>query len=420
MKAQKKRVTFKKVLPNGVKLYMCSDKNLKRIYASYEVRYGLSGMFNSVLINGKEEKLPFGMAHFLEHTILEHSVHGNLLHEFMSKNYSFNGVTGDRYTRYYILGYKDMKESIKKLIEAVDIPVFTPEDLEKVKPAVIEELTKNFDRKYSKAFACIGRNLYSGYEEKPATLNSLDSAETTEKFNYEIVKKAYDAYYYDANKTLVIAGNIDIDDMLKFLDEVYKNIKPHKQIAETIYYDKFEVRKTREVLYEDMHNDYMILAFKRKYTEKKNILKEKIYRMIYYALCFDENEDFQNKLNDEKIIIGRIGTEDDVFNNINELYFITDILDENRFREELIKYLKTNIDSIKKEDFELYKKNLVASTVVEWDNPYAVFMVFPRNLEYYDEFDSTPLMLSLDFEEFKNHIKSINYDTYTSVILKNK
>ena len=90
MKALKKRTTFKKVLPNGVKLYMYSDKNLKRVYASYEVRYGLSGMFNSVLINGKEEKLPFGMAHFLEHTILEHSKHGNLLHEFMSKNYSFN------------------------------------------------------------------------------------------------------------------------------------------------------------------------------------------------------------------------------------------------------------------------------------------------------------------------------------------
>ena len=420
MKAQKTRKTFKKVLPNGVKLYMYSDKNLKRVFASYEVRYGLSGMFNNILIDGKEEKLPFGMAHFIEHTLLEHSVHGNLLHEFMSKNYSFNGVTGDRYTRYYILGYKDMKESIKKLIEAMDIPVFTAEDIEKVKPAVIEELTKNFDKKYSKAFVCAGRNLYSGYEEKPATYNSLDSAETTEKFDYDTVKKAYDAYYYDANKTLVIAGNIDIDDMLEYLDSIYKNIKPHKQIAKTIYYDEFKVRKKKEVLYEEMHNDFMLIAFKRKCSSTKDVLKEKLYRLMYYGMSFDENETFEKRLNDEKVIIGTISREDDVFNNVNEIYFMTDILDEDKFIEELTKFLKTNIDNISRDDFELFKRNLVATSVVRWDNPYSVFMNFTRNLEYYDEFDDSALMQSLDYDEFIKYIKTIDYDTYTTVLIKNK
>ena len=140
-----------------------------------------------------------------------------------------NAQTHDRFTRFFILGYKDMKDSIEKLIRIIDEPVFTKESIEKVKPAVIEELKKINDKKYTKAFACAGRNLYAGYEEKAATYNTLGSEEETKAFTYELARKAYDMYYYDANKKLVIAGNIDIDEMEEFVLNIYKTIKPHKK-----------------------------------------------------------------------------------------------------------------------------------------------------------------------------------------------
>ena len=420
MKEPKIKKMYKKVLPNGVTLYMYSDKNLKRTYANYIIGYGNSGMFNEVSINGKKEKLPFGMAHFLEHMLLEQSKYGNMLHYFLSKNYDMNAQTHDRFTRFFILGYKDMKDSIEKLIRIIDEPAFTKESIEKVKPAVIEELKKINDKKYTKAFACAGRNLYAGYEEKAATYNTLGSEEETKAFTYELARKAYDMYYYDANKKLVIAGNIDIDEMEEFVLNIYKSIKPHKKIGETVLNDKFPVRKKKEVLYDVMNNTLMVLAFKRKYTEKKNIFKENIYRNIYYRTSLYDNDSFKNRLNDEKIIIGDIIYDQDVFNGINEIFFMADILNEELFEKELINYLKTNIDNISEEDFNLYKKNYIASSITNWDDPYSVFSSFTISLEYFDEIDYSKVAKSLDYNEFKEHIKTINYDEYTKVIMENK
>lgn len=420
MKEQNDKKTYKRVLPNGVTLYMNSCKKVKRVFALYRVNYGSSGVYNDIMVGNKKVKLPFGMAHFLEHTLIEQSKFGNALHYFLDKNYDFNGYTADNFTCFYIIGYKDMKESIKKLIHLVDDPVYTKESIEKVKPAVIEELTKSGDRKYARAFLCAARNLYSGHEEKHSSLINIGTEKETKEFTYELVKQAYDAYYYDSNKTLIIGGNIDIDEMEKFIEEVYKEIKPHKQIAKRIKDKEFKIRKKREALYDNMNNDFMIISFKRKYDEVKNRLKEKIYRSIYYGFSLFHNDDFKNKLNDKKIIIGPIEYDDYVSDGINELTFYADILNEKEFEKELIKFLKENIDNVTLEDFNLYKKNYIASSITDWDTPYHIYHMFARMCDYQEEMDVLDLAFSLDYNEFIKHIKSINYDTYTKVILKNK
>ena len=63
----------KKTLSNGVKVYFYKDSSLKRIFMTYNVNYGSHGYFNNIKLNGKKVTLPFGMAHFLENTLIENS-----------------------------------------------------------------------------------------------------------------------------------------------------------------------------------------------------------------------------------------------------------------------------------------------------------------------------------------------------------
>ena len=75
------------------------------------------------------EVLP-GIAHFLEHMLGEHSKYGNMYKIFSDKKYQKNGITYGELTRFYFCGLNDIKESIKILINTIDDPVFTKEDVE--------------------------------------------------------------------------------------------------------------------------------------------------------------------------------------------------------------------------------------------------------------------------------------------------
>ena len=254
----------KKTLSNGIKVYFYKDSSLKRIFMTYNINYGSLGYFNNIKLNGKKITLPFGMAHFLEHTLIEHSYKGNMLHNFLNKNYDFNGMTKMETTTYIFIGKKRYKESIKELITMVDNPVFTSEDIEHVKNAVCEELKQSNDNRYSKAFNLNKRNLYSNYEAIDKSLSTIGTVEETMKFDYDIVKTAYDAYYRDDNKFIVLGGNFNIDEMTNYLEEIYKGIKPHKVKFEIIDDKKFELRKKEDVLYDNINTEFNIITFKER------------------------------------------------------------------------------------------------------------------------------------------------------------
>ena len=114
------------------------------------------------------------------------------------------------------------------LINMIDDPVFNEESIEKVKNAIIEEVTKNDDIKYRIAHNLNRRNTYKSFEAISESLNTLGTKETTNSITYDIARTCYDAFYSTNNKFLVIGGNIDIDEMVEYLEEIYKELPAHK------------------------------------------------------------------------------------------------------------------------------------------------------------------------------------------------
>ena len=95
-----------KKLSNGIKVYFLKDDNMKRVHVSYNVNYGTHGYFDKFYYKDKSYHVEPAIAHFLEHMLIETSKRGNMLLNYMDRNYDANGTLkalrmGEKRTRRY-------------------------------------------------------------------------------------------------------------------------------------------------------------------------------------------------------------------------------------------------------------------------------------------------------------------------------
>lgn len=386
-----------KKLKNGIKVYFYKNKNMKRTVVSYNVNYGNLGYYDNFYYKNKFYSMPPAVAHFLEHTLIEESKYGNMLHRFKDKNYEVNGLTGLYLTSYYFVGINEIKESIKMLINMIDDPVFNEESIEKVKNAIIEEVTKNDDIKYRIAHNLNRRNTYKSFEAISESLNTLGTKETTNSITYDIARTCYDAFYSTNNKFLVIGGNIDIDEMVEYLEEIYKELPAHKDELKTQDYDEpNEVRKDFEEIVKPVDTDYIIVTYKFKNNYKKEKIYLDLYLYFFLRMKFGSSTKFVTELINNKIIIGGIGWDTDYFKNTFTISFQADVINKDKFLEELSGQL--NSKNMDKKDFELIKKTLKVNELSKLDYIYQAIKNFPFDLQY------VPKIFIL------NHIEKITYE----------
>ena len=204
-----KRNYIKKTLKNGVKLYLYPDKKMKQYYVDYMIDYGSSGKWFDFFLDDKLHHVLPGCAHFLEHMLGEHSKYGDFYSYLETKKYFKNAETGFDITHYFFRGTEDVLESIKRIIHIVDDPVFTKKDVEETKHAIIEETKRAQNNKIRCLLGVMERNLYKNLNLYTETLATIGNEQTTKDITYEMLKTCYDAFYYDENKTLLIAGPFD-------------------------------------------------------------------------------------------------------------------------------------------------------------------------------------------------------------------
>ena len=94
------------ILDNGLTVLLNRDKSKKRTTANIYVKCG--GVDNTYKIDGIQKVFPYGVAHFLEHYLLEQSIYGNA-GEYFSQDYiDFNGITYNYVKRRFYQDYLEL------------------------------------------------------------------------------------------------------------------------------------------------------------------------------------------------------------------------------------------------------------------------------------------------------------------------
>lgn len=407
---------IKKTLKNGVKLYLFVDPKMKQTYCSYGVFYGSSGEYLDFYLDGTHHHVLPGCAHFLEHLLGEHSKYGNIYKNFAKKKYSKNGGTNNNITNYFFIGIEDIKESIKELINSIDDPIYTEEDIDETRKAIIEEVNMVSDNKYRKANSLCLRNMFNNKEVITDTLCSIGDANTTKKITKEMLDNCYNAFYNDENKFLIIAGNINEEEMTSYIESIYKDLKPHPKKMEYYDYGKsLDVRKEEDIIYMPTSDDIALMGFKLQKNDFSNI-EISIYLEFIFDSKFSDETTFVKKLKDKNII-----TRFDVCSKYflkDEVYFSLGATTPKyktflkKLKEELI------LNNFKEKDFELFIRVLISTQLKRVDKKYKTLRNFPYELPFTENFDDIEYIKTLTFEKFLNFYQSLDFDTNSVVIIR--
>lgn len=409
---------YKKIiLNNGIPLYLNINKSLKQVFFGYYIGYGSSGKWFDFNLNGKEYHVLPGYAHFLEHLLGERSKYGNLYSIlFQEKNYNINAYTSQYHTFYHFLGVDDIKESIKKMIEAIDDPVFTKEDVEKTRHAIEEEASMTTDNYDSIAVNLAANNLYKSYDSFYKTLTSIGDRETTKQMDYETIKICYEAFYKDDNKKLVISGNVDEKEIVDFLNNLYSKLPSHNAKVILPNYDLDPIRNEKVEIQRDVSMNIESIGFKIKKNEE--LTKEEV------SFCMDIISEyihgyetkFALSLKDNRLI--------DILKynyfswNDNYLEYLCSYVSKKGD-----KYYKTIVDKINKKDitkeeYDLVRKKIIADEVRYFDDKYDSPTNFGNRIQFTENYSDIDFFTSIDYDRFMEIYNSLDFNNHTKVAVK--
>ena len=205
-------------LDNGLTVMIVPKSGVQKKYMIWGTNYGSND--NKFIVPGEniETEVPNGVAHFLEHKLFEQENGTNSLDVLTGLGVNANAYTTNDHTAYLFECTDNFYEAMDELMDYVQHPYFTDENVEKEKGIIGQEIMMYDDypdwRVYLNAIQAM-------YHNHPIKIDITGSIETINKINKEILYKCYNTFYNPSNMVLVIAGDFNPEEILK---EVQKRL----------------------------------------------------------------------------------------------------------------------------------------------------------------------------------------------------
>ncbi len=400
-------------LPNKVRLVLAEDKSKNQTYAELIVNFG--GAVEKYKRNKECKKITPGLAHLMEHYLVENSIYGSMFNYFKEKFVTFNATTNFNKTRFYIDTVFDFDMRLEELIKLVNTPVFADLSLEKTKKPIIEEIKRNNDRLYNKFSKKINDCTYVRMKCRETTGSSKDVNSITVKELQEV----HDLFYQVENQTIFIAGNFDTKKIAKLVEKIYGEIE--REHIDYKILDKPEIAKVKKRkghVIDPNVDEFINITFKidlSKLTPKEKV-KSTFYLSHFLNYNFNDSSSAYQTLSQNKDTIYSITT--------STSYFLKDIclLDVGMYGTNLKKFKSIVFDVIKKkyadkEMFELWKKETLIKMIIRQNRVYSSGQAFLENVLTfgYNDIDKISDIEEFSLKDYKEFLNKLDFSNYTIV-----
>lgn len=351
-------------LENGMTVIIIPKNTTKKKYVIWGVNFG--SIDNHFKVNGEEIYIPDGVAHFLEHKMFEQENGKNSLDTLMALGIDANAYTTSDHTAYLFECTDHFYEGLDELMNYVQNPYFTNENVEKEKGIIAQEIRMYDDDP--------GWQLYMGildclYKNNPIKVDIAGTVESISKITPEVLYKCYNTFYALDNMTLVICGDFEPE---KLLEEVKKRLTKNKtyEKIERIYPEK-EKTINKKYVEKNMNVSMPIFAIGIKDVSKMDseIVKKHIAIEILLNVIIGKSSDLYKKMYNQGLLL----EEPSIDYEFSEEYAHIVISGQSNDSEEVYKMFKEEIENYKKNGlninhFERIKKKIYGEYVVEYNN----------------------------------------------------
>lgn len=353
-------------MENGLDVYFMPKKGFTKKYAVLATNYG-SNDLEFIPINEKEKiVVNAGIAHFLEHKMFEQENGTNSLDKLMALGIDANAYTTNDHTAYLFECTEHFYEGLDELMNYVQNPYFTDENVEKEKGIISQEIRMYDDdpgwQLYMSVLDCL-------YKENPIKIDIAGTVDSIKEINKDTLYKCYNTFYAPNNMTLVVCGDFEPKDILEQIKgRITKNSLDEK--IERIYPTSNEKINKKNVEREmNVSMPLFAIGFKDIKGMNDEIVKKHIAIEILLNMLVGKSSDLYKELYDA----GTLLEEPDMDYEFSKQYAHVVISGQserpydvyNKLKDEIKKYIKNGLDS---KHFERIKKKVYGDYVIEYNN----------------------------------------------------
>ena len=364
----KEKLFFEK-LENGMPVLIIPKRGMKKKYMIWGTYYGSNDNIFIVPGESKETRVPEGVAHFLEHKMFEQENGTNSLDVLTALGVEANAYTTNDHTAYLFEGTTNFFEAMDELMNYVQNPYFTDENVEKEKGIIGQEIMMYDDYPDWKVYLNAMKAMYHNHSVKIDIVGTIDSISKIDK---EVLYKCYHTFYNPENMVMVICGDFEPESLLEEVKKRLESVEPIGEIKR-IYPDE-PTNIVKEKIEEQMEvsQPMYTIGIKDKpidHMESNQIVQKELAMQILLELLVGKSSYLYKELYNKGSIYGGIGYSYEVSKSYAHILFSG----QSNNPEEVYEMLKKQIEYFKKEgispkDFERIKRKIYGEYIEEYND----------------------------------------------------
>ncbi len=289
-------------LENGMKIIIIPKKNTKKKYVIWGTHFGSIDNRFIMPQTGEEVFIPDGVAHFLEHKMFEQPDGTNSLDTLMALGLDANAYTTNDHTAYLFECTDNFYEGLDELMDYVQHPYFTDENVEKEKGIIGQEINMYDDdpgwQLYINIMDCL-------YKDNPIKLDIAGSIESISKITPDVLYKCYNTFYHPSNMVMVLCGDFEPENLLQ---EVKNRLIPKENQGEIkrIYPQKENsINKAEKTAQMEVSLPMFMMGFKDIENSAENRIQKHIAIEILLNMLIGKSSDLYKELYENGILLAQ-------------------------------------------------------------------------------------------------------------------
>lgn len=294
----KEKVYIEK-LENGLTVMIIPKKGIQKKYAIWGTNYGSNDSKFVVPGETEETEVPKGVAHFLEHKMFEQESGINSLDTLTALGVDANAYTTNDHTAYLFECTENFYPALDELMDYVQNPYFTDENVEKEKGIIGQEIMMYDDYPEWRVYL---NALEAMYHEHPIKLDITGTIETISHIDRDILYKCYNTFYNPSNMAMVICGDFEPEKLLEEIKRRLINKKANGEIKRIYPEEKEEIVKEKIEQTMDVSQPLFTIGIKDKLADTKERVRKHIAIEILLNIIIGKSSKLYRELYDEGIL----------------------------------------------------------------------------------------------------------------------
>ena len=350
-------------LENGMTIMCIPKHNTNKKYIIWGINYGsIDNKF--VVPNTKQEiEVPNGVAHFLEHKMFEQENGTNSLDTLTALGVEANAYTTNDHTAYLFECTDNFYPALEELMDYVQHPYFTDENVEKEKGIIGQEIMMYDDYPIWKVYLNALENLYVNH---PVKIDITGTIDTIKEITKDTLYDCYNTFYHPSNTCLVVSGDFNPEEIISKISQMVINKQKQEKIDRIYEQEPEQVNKQEIVHKMEVSMPMFAIAIKDK-KDGENIVEKHIAIEILLNMIIGKSSNLYQELYKQELLQQELDLDYEFAKNYAHVMITGQSKEPKKIYELFKKEIEKYKENIPQDEFERSKKKIYGDYIREFN-----------------------------------------------------